>query len=350
MEPQVVTVLIVDDSPIQQKLFAHLCKTDPALRVIGVVGDGAEALAFVLKQRPDVILMDIMMPVMNGFEATRRIMETVPIPIVICSGSTLPGEVDKTFLALEAGAVAFINKPVGPGHPRFQAEVVNMVKTLKAMAEIKLTMRTPRKPATRSAESLPVTRPWPRRPWLVAIGASTGGPVVLQTILKNLPKDFSLPLLIVQHISEGFMQGLVDWLGSTTGFPVHIAASGMKIIPGQAYLAPDDFHMGMNGDGTIQLSRDPQENGLRPAVSYLFRSVTAVCGSSAVGVLLTGMGNDGAEDLKRMKDRGALTIAQDKESSVIHGMPGEAIRMGGASHVLSPEAISSLLASLVQQP
>ena len=146
------------------------------------------------------------------------------------------------------------------------------------------------------------------------------------------------------------MQGLVDWLGSTTGFPVHIAASGMKIIPGQAYLAPDDFHMGMNGDGTIQLSRDPQENGLRPAVSYLFRSVTAVCGSSAVGVLLTGMGNDGAEDLKRMKDRGALTIAQDKESSVIHGMPGEAIRMGGASHVLSPEAISSLLASLVQQP
>ncbi|MEI8121717.1 MAG: chemotaxis-specific protein-glutamate methyltransferase CheB [bacterium] len=352
MTPKPISVLIVDDSPIQQKLFSHLCKMDSSLQVIGVVGDGAEALTFIGNQRPDVILMDIMMPVMNGFEATRRIMETDPIPIIICSASTKPGEVDKTFLALEAGAVAFIAKPAGPGHPQFQSDVANLIQTLKDMAEVKLTKRSRRKPAEGAVEPV-----WGgarflsnRPPWLIAIGASTGGPVALQTILKNLPKDYPVPLMIVQHITAGFMRGLADWLESTTGFPVQIASTGMKMAPGHAYLAPDGFHMGINGEGAILLSSALPENGLRPAVSFLFRSVTEVCGSSAVGILLTGMGKDGAEDLKRMKDRGALTIAQDWESSVIHGMPGEAIRLGGAREVLPPEAIAQLLASLVTQP
>ena len=352
MTPKPISVLIVDDSPIQQKLFSHLCKMDSSLQVIGVVCDGAEALAFIGNQRPDVILMDIMMPVMNGFEATRRIMETDPIPIIICSASTKPGEVDKTFLALEAGAVAFIAKPAGPGHPQFQSDVANLIQTLKDMAEIKLTKRSRREPAEGAVEPV-----WAgarllsnHPPWLIAIGASTGGPVALQTILKNLPKDYPVPLMIVQHITAGFMRGLADWLENTTGFPVQIASTGMKMAPGHAYLAPDDFHMGINGEGAILLSSAPPEHGLRPAVSFLFRSVTAVCGSSVVGILLTGMGKDGAEDLKRMKDRGALTIAQNWESSVIHGMPGEAIRLGGASQVLPPEAISQLLASLVTQP
>jgi two-component system chemotaxis response regulator CheB len=172
----------------------------------------------------------------------------------------------------------------------------------------------------------------------------------LLTILKNLPKEFPLPILGVQHISSGFVRGLADWLGSSTGFPVHVAEAGMKTAPGHVYLAPDDFHLGIRSDGTILLSRDPAENGLRPAVSFLFRSVTDVCGDSAVGVLLTGMGADGAVELKRMKERGAVTIAQDEASSVVHGMPGEAIRMGAATHVLSPEGISELLANLVQRP
>jgi len=345
MEPRTIGVLIVEDSPINQKLFTHLCKTDPALAVIGVAGSGEAALAFIATRRPDVILMDIMMPGMNGYETTRRVMENDPIPIVICSASAQPGEVDKTFLALDAGAVAFIRKPVGPGHPDFKAEVSNLVQTLKTMSEIKLVKRQYRKSAAVAfAGRLPASR-LPLR--LVAIGASTGGPVAVQTLLKNLPRNYPLPLLVVQHIASGFLQGLADWLGSTTGFPVHVATSGLKVLPGHVYLAPDDFQMGITADATITLSADPPENGLRPAVSYLFRSVAGAYGPAAVGILLTGMGKDGAEDLRRMKDRGAVTIAQDSESSVINGMPGEAIRLGAASHVLPPESIANLMATLV---
>ncbi|MEI6563028.1 MAG: chemotaxis-specific protein-glutamate methyltransferase CheB [bacterium] len=349
MEPKPVSVLIVDDSPIQQKLFTYLCKTDPGLLVIGVAGDGLQALAFIANRRPDVILMDIMMPVMDGYEATRRIMETDPIPIIICSSSTQPGEIDKTFMALDVGAVAFVKKPVGPGHPQFQAEMAILMRTLKEMAGIKLVKRLRRKPSAGGRALTPAgSRQGSRRPvGLVAMGASTGGPVAVQSILKNLPKEFPVPILIVQHISSGFVQGLTEWLGSSTGFPVNVAGSGMTILPGHVYLAPDDFHMGIKADDTILLSLEPEENGLRPAVSFLFRSVIGVYGASAVGVLLTGMGNDGAEELKCMKDKGALTIVQDEESSVIHGMPGVAIRLGAATHVLPPEGISELLASLV---
>jgi two-component system chemotaxis response regulator CheB len=347
-----VNVLIVDDSPIQQKLFAHICKDDPSIVISGIAGDGEQALALIASNRPDVILMDILMPVMDGFEATRRIMETDPIPIVICSGSTKPGEMDKTFMALDAGAVAFVKKPVGPGHPQFQEEMASIMRTLKETAGCKLVKRQRRRPAVvrRPSRVIQLPKSPGPPPGLVAVGASTGGPAALLTILKNLPKEFPLPILGVQHISSGFVRGLADWLGSSTGFPVHVAEAGMKTAPGHVYLAPDDFHLGIRSDGTILLSRDPAENGLRPAVSFLFRSVTDVCGDSAVGVLLTGMGADGAVELKRMKERGAVTIAQDEASSVVHGMPGEAIRMGAATHVLSPEGISELLANLVQRP
>ena len=181
---------------------------------------------------------------------------------------------------------------------------------------------------------------------MVAIGTSTGGPPVLQPILAGLPKNFPIPVLIVQHIAAGFLPGLVDWLNQTTGFPTHIAAQGESLLAGHTYLAPDGYHMGLGGFGQIVLSKQQPENGLRPSVSYLFRSVAAVCGANAIGVLLTGMGRDGAEELKFLKELGAVTIAQDEESSVVHGMPGEAIKMGAASHVLAPDKIPALLAAL----
>jgi two-component system chemotaxis response regulator CheB len=183
----------------------------------------------------------------------------------------------------------------------------------------------------------------------VGIGASTGGPLVLQTILTGLPKDFSVPLLIVQHIAQGFLPGLVDWLNQTTGVKVHIAAHGTAILPGHAYLAPDGLHMGLSGRGHIALSGAEAEGGLRPSVAHLFRSLTRCCGTDAVGVLLTGMGKDGAEELKRMKDIGAVTIAQDRASSVVHGMPGEAIALGAATFVLPAQQIASALVALVDR-
>jgi two-component system chemotaxis response regulator CheB len=167
-------------------------------------------------------------------------------------------------------------------------------------------------------------------------------------VLSGLPKDFPVPLLIVQHIAAGFLTGLVDWLNQTTGWQVHVAAHGMTPLAGHAYLAPDDYHMGLSSSGAICLSQEPNENGLRPAVSYLFSSLAASCGAKAIGVLLTGMGKDGAVELKQMRDAGAETIAQDRESSVVHGMPGAAIQLGGATHVLPADKIAGMLITLVK--
>jgi two-component system chemotaxis response regulator CheB len=178
---------------------------------------------------------------------------------------------------------------------------------------------------------------------VVGIGASTGGPPVLQGILSALPRDFPAPLIIVQHIARGFLPGMVEWLNQTTGLHVHVAAHGATPEPGHAYLAPDDFHLGVSATGKLALSREAPQAGLRPAVSCLFRSLAENFGAQAVGVLLTGMGRDGADELKRLRDLGALTIAQDRDSSVVHGMPGAAIELGAATQVLPADRIASAL-------
>jgi two-component system chemotaxis response regulator CheB len=181
----------------------------------------------------------------------------------------------------------------------------------------------------------------------IGIGTSTGGPPVLQTILGALPKDFPVPILVVQHISAGFLPGLAEWLKQTAGLQIHIGSHGITPLPGHVYLAPDGLQMSVTSTGAIRLTTDPPENGLRPSVSCLFRSLAEVCGPAAVGVLLTGMGKDGASELKLMRDSGAVTVAQNQESSVVHGMPGEAIALDGATHVVSDEKIAGLLLTLV---
>src|SRR5262249_33523762 len=162
---------------------------------------------------------------------------------------------------------------------------------------------------------------------MIAMGASTGGPPVLQTIFSGLPANFPVPLLVVQHIARGFLPGMVEWLSETTALRVHIAAHGVIPLAGHVYVAPDDFHLGTDARGYMVLSHTEPENGLRPAVSYLFRSIAETFGPRAIGVLLTGMGRDGAAELKEMKDRGAYTIAQDRDTSIVHGMPGQAIEL-----------------------
>jgi two-component system chemotaxis response regulator CheB len=183
---------------------------------------------------------------------------------------------------------------------------------------------------------------------VVAIGSSTGGPPVLQAILSALPRDYAAPVLIVQHMAAGFVGGLVDWLRHSAGLAVDIASHGEPLCPGRAYLAPDGCHMGVEPGGRIGLSRSEPEHRLRPAVSFLFRTVAQVYGARAIGVLLTGMGRDGAPELKLLRDTGGVTIAQDAASSVVHGMPGEAIRLGGAMYALPPVRIAAALRSLVR--
>jgi two-component system chemotaxis response regulator CheB len=288
--------------------------------------------------------MDIHMPHLDGFEATRRIMETQPLPIIICTATASPQDLAVAFRSMEAGAVACVGKPVALGAD-FEPRLHNLLQTVRLMSEVKVVRRWNR---SRSAPMMPPTSSSgkPRASSgvkFVGIGASTGGPPVLQAILSGLPKDFPVPLLIVQHIARGFLPGMVDWLSQTTGLRVHIAAHGAAPLPGHAYVAPDDFHLAADARGHLVLAREQAESGLRPAVSYLFRSLADSYGANAVGVLLTGMGRDGAEELKRMKDHGAYTIAQDRDSSIVHGMPGAAIELGAASQVLAADRIAGAL-------
>ncbi|MEW6237708.1 MAG: chemotaxis-specific protein-glutamate methyltransferase CheB [Candidatus Omnitrophota bacterium] len=353
-----IKLLVVEDSPVVREFLVYILKSDPEIDVIGVARNGEEALEFVNARRPDVITMDINMPRMNGFDTTRRIMETSPVPIVIVSGSWNTAEMATTFRALEAGAVAVLARPTGLGHPDHEANAKELIQTVKLMSEVKVIRRWPRR-RTAAWESL--SRPIfsslrerealspPRDIRAAAIGASTGGPIVLQTILSRLPKDLPFPILIVQHIAPGFLTGFAEWLSSTTGFPAQIAAQDEPMAPGRAYLAPDGWQMGVKSRGRIHLSPGDAEYGVCPSVSFLFRSMANVFGANAAGILLTGMGKDGAEELRIMKEQGALTIVQDEESSVVYGMPGEAIRLHAAHSVLSPEEIASALEQLSRE-
>jgi two-component system chemotaxis response regulator CheB len=344
-----IRVLVVEDTLVAREFLVHALNSDPGILVIGTASDGEEALEAVALNTPDVITMDVHMPRLNGLDATRRIMETHPTPIVVVSGSWSRGQAPLAFTALEAGALAVVERPRGIGHPDQKSMVANLIQTVKLMSEVRVVRRWSRRPGSTSQGLVPPTHP-DLHPSpairLIAIGASTGGPPVLQTILSTLPADLAVPVLIVQHISPGFCEGFAEWLRQTSVLPIHIASHGEIALPGHVYIAQDGRHMGIGSDSRIRLTDDPPENGHRPSVSYLLRSVTKSFAERAVGVLLTGMGKDGAEELKLLKDCGAVTLAQDKESSVVHGMPGEAIQLGGATFVLASDRITAVLASL----
>lgn len=342
-----IKVLVADDSTVTRMFLVHLLESDSRISVIGAVGDGQAALDFVMKNKPDVVLMDVHMPNLDGFEATRLIMETQAVPIIICSATANTKDVAITFRAMEAGAIACIQKPIGHESDDFETLATNLLEMVKLMSEVKVVRRTVRSHYAHLSRTASTKLPNAQEQIkLIGVGASTGGPPVLQTILAGLTKDFPAPILVVQHIAPGFLVGMAEWLNNTSSLQVHIASHLTCPLPGHVYLAPDDFHMGIGNDGEIVLTREAPEGHLRPAVSYLFRSLTHIYGANVLGVLLTGMGRDGADELKLMKDAGAITIAQDQESSVVHGMPGAAIALDGATYVLAADKIASTLVTL----
>jgi two-component system, chemotaxis family, protein-glutamate methylesterase/glutaminase len=343
-----IKVLIVEDSLVVQEFLTYIFTSDPDILVVGVSNNGADALQVIEQKRPDVITMDIHMPIMDGYEATRQIMMLHPTPIVIVSGSTTASEISSSFRAIEAGALAVVPRPPGLDHKEFESAARDLIQTVKLMSEVRVVKRV--QGAAKKMEPAPLLAPralqGEKEIQVAAIGASTGGPAVLLQILSLLPKDLPFPILIVQHIALGFTKGFIEWLNGASHFPVRIALHGESLMPGQSYVAPDGCHMGVGSGLRIVLSDHAPENGLRPSVAYLFRTAAQVYGIHALGVLLTGMGKDGAEELKAMKKTGAITIVQDEISSVVHGMPGEAIKLGAATYILPPEEIAAMLTSL----
>jgi len=351
-QERIVKVLVVEDSSAVRELLIQVLNADPGITVVGVSKSGEEAIEAVRELKPDVVTMDIHLPKMNGFDATRRIMETCPTPVVIVSGSENVKEETTASRARQAGALAVVSKPGGQGRHEHEDRAAKLIQAVKLMSEVKVLTRWSR-PLSPSAvgEDAPVMQGGLLLPAadfrVLAIGASTGGPPVLQTILSCLPQDFPIPVLVVQHMADGFIQWFVNWLAQECSVLVQVATHGELILPGHVYIAPDGAHMNVGMGGRLGLTKDDHENGIRPSVSHLFRSVANAYGRSAIGVLLTGMGKDGAQELKLMKDEGAVTFVQDKASSVVHGMPGEALSLGAASYVLSPDKIAEAVISLV---
>ncbi len=344
-----IRVLIVEDSLTERAFLKSILDSDPEIEVVGVVGNGKDAVKAAADLLPDLVTMDIQLPGINGIEATRQIMEATPTRIIIFSrGIDLGGE-DGAFHALNAGALEVLEKPTGMGIGQLTKLREHLLHTIKLMSVVKVVRR--HAPRERRVEP-PVHEPLQDvgKISVVAIGASTGGPAALNTILGSLPKDFSIPVIVVQHISSGFTPNLVDWLSKQCPLPIHIAHAHQRLQPGNVYFAPEDIHLVVTARGVLGFRHGPPVSAVRPSATVLFRSIARVYGKEAIGVLLTGIGDDGAVGLKSMAEAGAPTVGQDETTSVVYGMPKAAAEMGAVKHVLPIDEITRAIVELADIP
>ncbi|MBI9052903.1 MAG: chemotaxis-specific protein-glutamate methyltransferase CheB [Bacteroidales bacterium] len=347
-----IKVLIVEDSRVVSEYLNYILSSDPEIQIVGNVSNGRQAIEFLKKKKPDVITMDIDMPIMDGLEATRIIMSTTPVPIIIVTASRNAKEVSISMEALAAGALSVEEKPRGIGHPDEEFQARKLIKIVKLMSEIKVVTRKFYM-INKSESKLDVkiskhTIGDLNKKKIVVVGSSSGGPLVLQKIFSKITQEFPYPILVVQHIAVGFIDGLINWLRNTLLIPIQVATDNEVLKSGHIYFAPDHHQMGVSNSGKINLDKSDSYNGLCPSVAYLFKSVAEEYGKHAIGIILTGMGSDGANELKILKDAGSITIAQDKESSIVHGMPGVAIRLNAANYIMNPVEISDVLLNIEQ--
>jgi two-component system chemotaxis response regulator CheB len=326
---------------VARALLVSIINRDPGLEVVGEARDGEQAVKLAAELGPDVITMDVHMPNVDGLEATRRIMGETPTPIIVISAID-PKDVKMSFEALNSGALAILAKPSGPTAPDFNERANEIVSTLKTMAGVKVVTRRPRltpaaplaaTPDIQHAAPVATAPPARRRIDVVAIGSSTGGPDALGKIFKALPGSAPVPILIVQHITVGFHQGLVDWLNNVTPLDVKLGEEGYLPVAGDVILAPGEHHMSLDASKRLTLTEESPVRGHRPSATHLFRSVASVYGANALGVILTGMGDDGADGLVELRRAGGWVIGQDEATSVVYGMPREAAARGAVCEV-----------------
>jgi two-component system chemotaxis response regulator CheB len=341
-----IRVLVAEDSVTFRHLLVEMLRSDPEIEVVGEASNGQEAIDMTRRLQPDVVTMDIHMPVLDGFEATRQIMIETPTPIVIVSGSLDPHDVEFSMHALRAGALALLPKPRGPAADDFERIARRFTETVKSMSQVKVVRHwPPRRPTP--VEPPPAVPARETRVRVLAIAASTGGPTALNRVFSSLRGDLNVPILVVQHMVPEFIEGLASWLNLSAALKVKVAEDGEPLTPGVAYLAPDNQHLGVSASHAVLLSRDPPIDGLRPSGTFLFASVARVYGPAGAGLILTGMGRDGVEGLRELHSAGGHVIAQDEETSVVFGMPREAIASGCTHSVLPLSQIAGYLGQLL---
>ncbi|EHL95088.1 putative chemotaxis response regulator protein-glutamate methylesterase of group 2 operon [Acetobacteraceae bacterium AT-5844] len=347
--------MIVEDSLVVRHLLAHIVSQDARLSLVAAVASAEEALRELPRVRPDVISMDVRLPGMDGLEATRRIMAEHPTPIVVIAGSINDESLDISMNALRAGALSVVEKPVGietGGHEQIAETICTQLYIMSQVAVIR--QRPSISPRYRSlVPEMPVQGQAPRRPAqapaVLAIAASTGGPPALAQVLGALPPEFPLPVLLVQHMGAAFMEGFASWLDGLVPLKVALAKEGDTPLPGHVYVAPGDRHLLLSPQNTLRLSLEKPIASQRPSATLLFRSVAATAGAQGLGVLLTGMGEDGAMGLAEMRQAGGYTITEHESTAVVYGMPAAAVRLGGSTVSLPLPQISARLLQLARK-
>ncbi|MET0595123.1 MAG: chemotaxis-specific protein-glutamate methyltransferase CheB [Polyangiaceae bacterium] len=349
-----IRTLLAEDSPTARVLLTEILQSDGEIKVVAIAKDGAEAVAMTKHLAPDVIVMDLHMPEMNGLDATQRIMVENPTPIIIVTATGDARAVAVSLHALRAGALTVMPKPLGLGSADFDETARLFLNTVKSMSQVKVVRRWA---TSKQSDRPPRTAPPPPPPpvsemagapvRIIAIGASTGGPAALFRIFSELPGNLPVPILVVQHIAHGFLEGFGAWLNTGTALRIKIGRHGEALEPHTIYLAKDDHHLGLADRNTLAVSSAPPIGGFRPSASFLFESVGRLYGRGAVAVVLTGMGQDGLEGLRVVRANGGRTIAQDEESSIVFGMPGAAVEAGLADLTLPLSAIAFRLRQMV---
>lgn len=341
-----IRVMIVEDSATVREMLVYLFASEPDIEVAGIAKDGEEAVAIVSKLKPDIILMDINMPHLNGYEAAQKIMETNPTPILLMSATWDINEIEKIVKSMHIGVLGVYEKPYGPSHPRFQELYNKILLDLRLMSDVKVVRRWNHTDNSKKSDFKSIQQRECAKPCsFVVIGSSTGGPPVLHDILKALPRDYPLPILIAQHMSGEFIESFTQWLNGECALNIKKAQEGEKISAGNVYIAPAKYHLALKSDRITLIEAQEKELSV-PSISKLFSSVLQGNPSQAVAILLSGMGSDGSDEMKKLKDAGAITIGQNEATSVVFGMANEAIKMGGIEFVLSPEGITELLLSM----